>query len=136
MVSPPEGRVIIKMSVRIPDGREGTIHVFPDDEPRELAVKVPHLRAEAGGGGKGKRRGWRGGGQLPVHPQSTELASLSLREEQWCEEGAIGIFVDVPPKEHARKWRAGGERARVSGQSWWRWDATGRGAPDLGRDGV
>jgi len=39
MVSPPEGRVIIKMSVRIPDGREGTIHVFPDDEPRELAVK-------------------------------------------------------------------------------------------------
>mmetsp|Transcript_33307 Transcript_33307/g.55055 ORF Transcript_33307/g.55055 Transcript_33307/m.55055 type:complete len:418 (-) Transcript_33307:404-1657(-) len=27
------------MSVQIPDGRKGTIHVFPDDDPRELAEK-------------------------------------------------------------------------------------------------
>merc|ERR1740139_289004 len=33
----PHGRVILKMSVQIPDGRKGTIHVFPGDDPEDLA---------------------------------------------------------------------------------------------------
>ena len=33
----PRGRVILKMSVQIPDGRKGTIHVFPGDDPKDLA---------------------------------------------------------------------------------------------------
>ena len=36
--SRPRGRVILKMSVQIPDGRKGTIHVFPGDDPRDLAT--------------------------------------------------------------------------------------------------
>ena len=36
-MSRPPGRVILKMSVQIPDGRKGTIHVFPGDNPRDLA---------------------------------------------------------------------------------------------------
>ena len=34
---PRQGRVILKMSVQIPDGRKGTIHVFPGDNPKDLA---------------------------------------------------------------------------------------------------
>lgn len=36
--SRPRGRVILKMSVQIPDGRKGTIHVFPGDDPKDLAT--------------------------------------------------------------------------------------------------
>ena len=38
-------RVILKMSVQLPDGRKGTIHVFPGSDPAELAQQV--LRAPA-----------------------------------------------------------------------------------------
>ena len=33
----PRGRVILKMSVQLPDGQKGTIHVFPGSDPKELA---------------------------------------------------------------------------------------------------
>ena len=38
MLRRPRGRVILKMSVQIPDGRKGTIHVFPGDNPKDLAA--------------------------------------------------------------------------------------------------
>ena len=33
----PRGRVILKMSVQLPDGQKGVIHVFPGSDPKELA---------------------------------------------------------------------------------------------------
>ena len=48
----PRGRVILKLSVQLPDGQKGTIHVFPGSDPKELAeqfcekheLKDPKLR--------------------------------------------------------------------------------------------
>ena len=34
---PARGRVILKLSVQLPDGQKGSIHVFPGSDPRELA---------------------------------------------------------------------------------------------------
>ena len=34
---PGRNRVILKMSVQLPDGQKGVIHVFPGSDPRELA---------------------------------------------------------------------------------------------------
>ena len=73
------GRVIIKMSVRIPDGREGTIHVFPDDDPRELAVKVRASRSRAPPPSRAER-GHASGAMPPNRRRAAAVRATTLCE--------------------------------------------------------